>query len=245
MQRSLKRKVVAGGIAALAVAGAGGAIAATEWSPKAESDAVLADAAKQLGVEPDELGDALRQAYENRIDEAVNDGRLTEEQAQRLKEALESGDFPMLGAPFFRGHGPGFGHGPGKGMHMEFHGLDDAAAYLGVTEGELRTQLEDGKSLADVAKAQKKSVDGLVDAMVEPANERIDQAVEDGHLTKEQADELKKGTRERVEAFVNGEPPEFERRFRGPGHGFWFGKPGAPDSEDGEESGTSLSVPSV
>ena len=109
MQRSLKRKVVAGGIAALAVAGAGGAVAATQLSPKAESDAVLEDAAKELGVDPDELDDALRTALENRVDEAVKAGRLSEEEGKRLKEAIESGDFPMLGVPFFRGHGPGPG----------------------------------------------------------------------------------------------------------------------------------------
>jgi polyhydroxyalkanoate synthesis regulator phasin len=246
MQRSLKRKVVAGGIAALAVAGAGGALAATQWSPKAESDAVLEDAAKQLGVAPEELDDALRQALENRIDEAVKAGLMTEEEGNRLKQAIESGDFPVLGAPFFRGHGPGFGHGFGHPMHMELHGLETAAAYLGLSEDELKTQLEDGKSLADVAQAQEKSVDGLVDALVEQANGRIDEAVEDGHLTEEQGDELKAKTRERVQAFVNGELPTFERRFHGP-PGFRFGPPGEPGTQeqDGNGDGASLSVPSV
>jgi len=39
---------VAGGIAALAVAGAGGAVAATQWSPKAENEAVLEERRREL-----------------------------------------------------------------------------------------------------------------------------------------------------------------------------------------------------
>ena len=78
MDGSMRRKLVVGAAAALVVAGGGAAVAATQWSPKAESDAVVADAAKQLGVEPGELTDALERALENRIDEAVKDGRMTE-----------------------------------------------------------------------------------------------------------------------------------------------------------------------
>ena len=69
--------------AAFAVAGAGGAIAASDaLSPEDRSQAVIDDAAKQLGVEPSALSDALKHALENRIDEAVEAGRLTEEQAR-------------------------------------------------------------------------------------------------------------------------------------------------------------------
>ena len=48
MDGSLKRKVVAGTVAALAVGGAGAAVAATQFrsSPSEESKAVLSDAAK-------------------------------------------------------------------------------------------------------------------------------------------------------------------------------------------------------
>lgn len=240
MQRSLKRKVVAGGIAALAVAGAGGAVAATQWSPKAENEAVLEDAAKELGVDPDKLDDALRTALENRVDEAVKAGRLSEEEGNRLKEAIESGDFPVLGVPLMRGHGPGFGPGFGEGhLHIEFRGLVDTAEYLGLSEEELRAELAEGKTLAEVAKAHDKSVDGLVDALVKATNARLDEAVAQGHLSQEQADELKKGTKERVEAFVNGDMLHFDHRWRGPapGPGFAPDGDGAPDSE----SGTSFS----
>src|SRR5262245_31337450 len=80
--------------------GAAGAIAASRiLSPNDESKAVIDDAAAQLGVKPQELSDALKQALENQIDDAVDAGRLTEEQAKRLKERIDSGEYPLLFGP--------------------------------------------------------------------------------------------------------------------------------------------------
>jgi predicted DNA-binding protein (UPF0251 family) len=203
MNGMLKRKVIVAGVAALAVAVTGGAIAATKaTSPKAESQAVVNDAAKQLGVQPNELSAALKKALSNRVDAAVKAGRITKAEGDAMKARINSGEFPL-----FRGFGK-FGHGP----HFMLHGLDAAASYLGLTEAQLRTQLSSGKTLAQVAKAQDKSVDGLVDALVKDANEKIDQAVKDGRLTQAQANEIKQGQRERLADFVNNGQLRFKFR---------------------------------
>ena len=73
-----RSKIAAGAGAALAVAGAGAAVAADRETPRAESQAIVNDAAKQLGVDPAKLSDALEQALKNRIDAAVQEGRLLE-----------------------------------------------------------------------------------------------------------------------------------------------------------------------
>ena len=73
--------------------------------PSEESKAVIDDAASQLGVEPAELSDALKQALKNRIDEAVDDGRLTEEQADELKTRVDADEFPLLGGLGMFGRG--------------------------------------------------------------------------------------------------------------------------------------------
>lgn len=223
MDRSTKIKIAAGAVAAFAVAGGGAAVAATQaWSPQEESQAVIDDAAGQLGIEPSELSDALEEALKNRVDQAVEDGRLTEEQADALKERIDSGDAPLIFGGF---GGPGFGHG-----HFgHFADLDAAATYLGLTEAELRAELEDGKTLAQIAKAEGKSVSGLVQALVKEAKARIDEAVADGRLTQAQADELEAGLEQRITDLVNGElhdpGPGFHHGF-GPGSGFHGGAPG-------------------
>jgi uncharacterized protein YidB (DUF937 family) len=208
--------IVAGAAAAVAVAGGGAAMAATKvWSPKEESQAVINDAAKRLGVDPSDLSDALKQALKDRVDAAVEAGRLTKAQGDELKARIDSGEVPFM----FGGLGPGgffhFGH---------VADLDAAASYLGLAEDQLRSQLDDGKTLAEIAKAQGKTVDGLVRALVKDAEQRIDDAVADGRLTKAQGEELKSGLEKRVTGLVNGtlEPGKHFRRGLVPGDGFRF-----------------------
>jgi hypothetical protein len=209
MDRSLKRKLVAGAVVGLAVAGGGGALAAEKLgSPSAESEAVVSDAAKQLGIQPSALSNALKNALEHRVDAAVSDGRLTKEQGDALKKAIESGAVPLFG---------GFHRGFGFGLHFGLFGdLDAAASYLGLTDAELRERLESGKTLAQVAKDQGKSVDGLVQALVDAAKKRLDAAVSAGRLTKEHEDSILTELKQRITDFVNGMRPRFhDDGFRG------------------------------
>jgi len=212
-----RTKLAVGAGAALAVVGAGGAVAATKLSPSEESNAVVEDAAKQLGVDPAKLTDALKQALENRIDEAVKAGRLTEEQGEAMKQRIEGDDFPLF-------PGPAFGH-RGFGHHAALRDLDAAAAFLGVDEETLRDRLRDGETLADVAKAEGKSVDGLVTTIVAATTKRLDEAVAAGRLTKAQRNEIVSALKERTTAIVNGSFPALRGRgghgpgFRGPGFG--------------------------
>jgi hypothetical protein len=202
----MKRKIMTVGAAALVVAGGGAAIAATTGgSPQEESKAVVDDAAKQLGVTPSKLSDALKKALENRVDAAVADGRLTKEQGDAIKARIEAEDYPMLG-------GFGFGHHGGPGMMHGAGHLAAAASYLGMTEDELRTQLEAGKSLADVAKSKGRSVDGLVSALVADEKKELDAAVKAGRITQAQADAFLANAKQRFTDLVNGTMPD-----RGPG----------------------------
>ena len=198
----MKKKSLALGVAgALAIAGGGAAIAATQGdSPKEESEAVVNDAATQLGVEPSALSNALKTALKNRVDAAVAAGRLTKDQGDELKARIDAGDVPLFGG-FHHG---GFGH---------FEQLDAAADYLGITEAQLREDLAAGKTLAQVAKDRGKSVEGLTQAMTDSVKERLDAAVAAGRLTQAQADAVLADVKERITDRVNGKSPSF-RRFR-------------------------------
>lgn len=211
-----RSKIAAGAGAALAVVGAGAAVAADRLTPKAESQAIVNDAAKQLGVDPAKLSAALEQALKNRIDAAVKDGRLTQEQGDAMKRRITSAAFPLFIGPGFERGGPplrGFGH------HWGRH-LDAAASFLGLSEPELRAALRSGKSLAQVAKDEGKPVDKLIDTLVAATTKRLDEAVTDGRLTKAERDKIVAGLKEQTTAIVNatGRPEGFGvRGHHGPG----------------------------
>jgi transposase-like protein len=204
--------LVVGAVAVLVAVIAGAAIAATKaLTPRQESQAIINDAAQQLGVQPSELSNALKQALEKRVDAAVADGRLTKAEGAELKERINAGDFPLFGL----GPGPGLGDRHGHGI---FHAkLEAAAAYLGMSEAQLREELEGGKTLAQVARDHGKSVDGLVTALLDQAEKKLDAAVKAGRLTKAEKAEMLSGLRKRITDLVNGRFPS--PGFR-PGPGF-------------------------
>jgi hypothetical protein len=97
--------------------------------------------------------------------------------------------------------------GPGRFEHRG-EGLTAAAEAIGITEDELRTALQDGSSIADVAAANDVDVQTVIDALVADATAHIDEEVAEGDLTAEGAAARKADLVERITALVNGERPE-------------------------------------
>lgn len=198
MRKPKLRGAAVATLAGLALAaGGGGAIAATQSG--GDREAFLADVAERLGVQQTELESALKEASIARVDAAVEAGRLTEEQAARIKERIEAGGGPLVG---------GFGGPPPHGPHVEPRAVHEAAAtYLGMTERQLRAAHRSGTSLADLAKERGKSVGGLKEAMTAAAESALDQAVSAGRLTTEGRESLADGLSERIDDWVEGTRP--------------------------------------
>jgi len=194
--KSTKSTIAGVTVAAAALVGGGAAVAADRLSPTQESDAVVADAAKQLGVDPSKLDAALTKALQNRVDAAVAAGRITKAQGDEMKARIAAGEVPLVGV------------GPGRGIRGEGHHFADlgaAASYLGVTEAALETSLSNGSTLADIATEKGKSVAGLKAALVTAAKADIAQAVKDGRLTEAQQTELLADLSDRIDGLVNGQ----------------------------------------
>ena len=183
----VKRYVILSAAMAAAAAGAGGAIAATSGdNGKKAEQSILDDAAKRLNVSPDALRSALSAAEDAQLDQAVKDGTLTPAQADAIK-AHRKADGRVLGGPGGPGRGgPGFGpdgpggHGPGGGPGVVF---DAAASALGLKTDELATKLRAGKSIADVAKDQNKSLADVKSAITAAVTKQLDADVKAGRVT--------------------------------------------------------------
>ena len=81
--------------------------------------------------------------------------------------------------------------------------LDTAATYLGMTVSDLQTALNAGKTLADEAAAQGKTVDGLVSALTAQAKTNLEAAVAAGTITAAQEQTLLTNLTTRVTDIVN------------------------------------------
>jgi hypothetical protein len=182
----------------------------------------LGDVAKAQSKDVAGLKTAILDAAKADLDKAVADKKLTQSQADDISNGLKAHIDDIVDANVkLRFGGPG-----GRGMGFGF-GADTAAAakYLGLDKSALRDKLRAGQSLADVAKAQSKDVQGLEDAIVASQKARLDQAVSDKKLTQTQADGVLSKLKSRVDDLVNAKPadrPAFRGR-RGAGPRFFFG----------------------
>lgn len=158
-----------------------------ELRTQLEAGKSLADIAKAQNVDKQKLIDALVAAGEKRLDEAK--AALPERVAELVDKT------PPAGGRGFGEHGPG-DRGPGPR-------LEAAAKALGITEEQLKTQLQDGKTLAEIAKAQNVDKQKVIDALVNEVKTRSAQAVKDGKITQAQADEHVKNATERITKMVD------------------------------------------
>ena len=137
-----------------------------------------------LGISVDDYNAAVEKAQKQVVDEAVSEGWLTQEQAELMQWRMEQA--PDAGMP---GMGKGFGgHGMGMGGRMGDNLLSIAADKLGMKLTDLLTELQGGKTIADVAKEKGVDTQTIVDAYLAQIKENLDKAVADGNITQKQAD---------------------------------------------------------
>ena len=193
--------------------GIGLAVAQDEETPV---QSFLGRVADKLGIGEDELRSAMTEAEQDIIDERVAEGKLTAEQGERLRERIE--EKGLLGP---RG-------GPLEGQRGRFcdgvfdcirdrvrdHVRDQdgrlpmeaAATVLGMEPEELLSELQEGKTLAQVAEEQVMAVEEFTAALLNEVRGKLDEKVAEGNLTQEQADTIFGRVEENIDDIVNALP---------------------------------------
>ncbi|MCL6635506.1 MAG: YckD family protein [Peptococcaceae bacterium] len=142
----------------------------------------LAKLAANLGLDQGKVEDALKATKQQMLDEAVQQGRLTQEQAARIAE--RTGD---------RSAWPAFWGGLKDRMkHPGGRNLDGAAQVLGMTVDELKAELKSGKKMPQILEEKGISAADFAARMLELKKEALAKAVADGKMTQEQADQILK-----------------------------------------------------
>ena len=185
----------------LAVAAQALGISADELRTALQGGKSIAQVAQERNVDVQKVIDALVAAETAALDKAVADGVLTQAQADDRKANLAARVKASVERAGLRGPG---GHGKG-GRGGGVARVDDvavAAQAIGMPAEELRTALQGGKSIAQVAQERNVDVQKVIDAIIAADTTAIEQAVTDGKLTRAQADERKAGLPAHVKAEV-------------------------------------------
>lgn len=177
-------------------------------------DLFLEAFASRLGVTLEKIKEAFSGAFGDALSQAVEDGALTQEQANQMQshltERLNQGDLPGFFIPF--GH-PGGRFGPGKHGIAGF-GLPAFAEALDMNETDLMSELHNGKTIAAIAEEKGIDLSEVKASVLASAKEKLDQAVQDGRLTQEQADKQYTWLENNFDTLVNQTLPSGPGKWR-------------------------------
>ena len=158
-------------------------------------------------------------ALTERINQAVTNGRLTQERADEIIANLGANvesalNGALRGALIDRFGAGRLGLGGQRGQGGQFRQnllnrdvrplLDAVQDALGLTGQQLAETMRGGSTLGDVITAHNGDAAAIVDAAIATAAERLDAVRENGTLTQEQEDAILGGLRAFYEAVLNG-----------------------------------------
>jgi cytidylate kinase len=151
----------------------------------------IAAIAKAQGKSLDDVKAAMTAAVTKELDQAVADKQLTSAQRDQMLAAFKDRLDEMVARSGGPGVGPRGAGGPGLAFKLGKGGaLDAAATALGLKVDDLLTKVSAGQSVADIAKAQGKSLDDVKAAVTAEVTKELDRAVADKQLTSAQRDQV-------------------------------------------------------
>jgi hypothetical protein len=228
------------------IADAAKALGMTEAELKTELQAgkSIADVAKAKNVDLDKVIAALTAGFKAHLDEEVKSGEHTQAEADAKLAEFKTRITSMVNAPGLPMHGGKGGHGPlgGKGGHgpAKF-ATAKLATTLKLTEAELQTQLQSGKTLKQIADAQNVDIADVKATLTSDFKAHLDEEVKSGEHTQAEADAKLAEFKTRLDDMVNGVRPAGGPEGHGRGHGGRHGDmPGTPaPTAPAQGSGTS------
>ena len=126
-----------------------------------------------LGADQSKVTKALEATKKQMLDEAVKQGKLTKEQADKIATRQNLCWFNVCGRSNKRGLNDG-----------------DIAKALGITPEQLKTEYQSGKKLPQIMAEHKLTTEQFRKKMLEIKKEKLSKSVSEGKLTQEKADKI-------------------------------------------------------
>ena len=180
----------------------------------------IAQLAEEAGIDLQAIVDAALTERAEKVDEAVSDGRITQEQADDILARSATRLDDMLNQEGLGGHMFGGGRGRfGHSARAKGNIVAEVSEGLGMTPAELHEEVGDDKSVAQVAEEVGADLDAIVDSIITNVEEKLSEAVDTERITQERADEMLVNFETKLTDKLN-EPGGFAPRHQGNGrHG--------------------------
>lgn len=197
----MRTKTAAAILTAGLITGGGAALLAPGFAVAADPGTSSSSSSSSTDSSATDRAAARVTAIKNALTGLVSDGTINQSQADRVATTLaESG----AGGPGgFGKHG-----GPGRGGRVS---PEATAKVIGITADELRTELQAGKTLTQVAAGHDVSKAKLISGLIAAAKSELAADVTAGRLTQAQADQLSSTLTDRITERVDQTGRGFER----------------------------------
>ncbi|MFN8021748.1 MAG: hypothetical protein U0Q03_09505 [Acidimicrobiales bacterium] len=208
----MNRKLLTGGLLAGLIAGAGAGLVLEQTGLAGASSSNVAvigadDPTTTVATDSstDPSTDTARPDPSARLTEIlqplVDDGTITADQLTKIVAALDAAG-PMGGRGGDGDGDGGMGRMGGRGL-----GLEAAATAIGISVDDLRTALEGGQTIAEVAAANGVDAQTVIDELVTAAGQHLAEEVTEGDLTQDEADARLAELTTRITDMVNNGLP--------------------------------------
>jgi polyhydroxyalkanoate synthesis regulator phasin len=158
-------------------------------------DAFIDKVATNLNIPSDQLKAAVKDAALQTVDEQVASGKLTQEQGDKIKAAINSGKYPELRRLFEARQT--------IVRRVERGIVGSAAKAIGISPQGLASQLKSGKSIADVADEHKVPLDDVKSQITTAFQAKLDQLVKDGKISQTQEDNAMQKLQANLDKILN------------------------------------------
>lgn len=153
----------------------------------------IADVAADKGITEGALTEKLMIARLSKLDEAVKEGKLTQERADTIKSKMQSHISLKVKQKGLDAEDDGHGHhgkmhGSGGIPHLDPEKL---SAMLGISKDQLITELKSGKSIAEIAREKGISKEELIGKITTELTPAIEKAIERKHPADKAKDKAK------------------------------------------------------
>jgi len=182
MELGKKWLVITLAVAVLVSAAAGVAMATATPTAAGNTGQVFLDKlAGILGIDRTKLDDALKIAGGQTVDQMLQDGKITQQQADQMRSRIGQG-FPFFGN-IIKGHGYKMAEGG-------FMPLKSLAGALDMTLQDILSALRSGKTIDELAMAKGTTVADIQNTILTNTKDQLDKMVQSDKMTQAREDQV-------------------------------------------------------